>query len=222
MREAARSRCSGAVAKSGVGDEGRAATAYLPWQLFRIALLLALCVLLAGRAVQAQQTADVPYVSTPWNVVAAMLDIARVNTNDYLIDLGSGDGRIVIEAAKTLGVRGMGVELDGNLVFVSREEAKRQGVTGKVSFAQGNLFNFDISNATVLTIYLLPQINLQLRPRLLTQLRPGTRVVAHDFDMGEWKPDQHREIAVPNKSYGGGQRALCAARCVPNNLSRRT
>jgi hypothetical protein len=170
--------------------------------LFRIALLLVLCVLLTGRAAQAQQTADVPYVSTPWNVVAAMLDIARVNANDYLIDLGSGDGRIVIEAAKTLGVRGMGVELDGNLVFRSKQEATRQGVSGKVSFAQGNLFNFDIGNATVLTMYLLPQINLQLRTRLLTQLRPGTRVVSHDFDMGEWKPDQHRELAVPNKSYG--------------------
>jgi len=99
--------------------------AHLPSRLSRIALLSALCLLLIGRAAQAQQAADVPYVSTPWNVVAAMLDIARVNANDYLIDLGSGDGRIVIEAAKTLAVRGMGVELDGNLVFASREEAKR-------------------------------------------------------------------------------------------------
>jgi hypothetical protein len=186
-------RCAGSVSMN--------RSAVLAASLFRLTLL-ALCVLLGGRGAQAQQAADVPYVSTPWNVVAAMLDIARVNANDYLIDLGSGDGRIVIEAAKTLAVRGMGVELDGNLVFASREEAKRQGVTAKATFTQGNLFNFDISKATVLTMYLLPQINLQLRPRLLTQLRPGTRIVSHDFDMGEWNPDQHREIAVPNKSYG--------------------
>ena len=186
-------RCAGSVSMNLSG--------VLAASLSRITLL-ALCALLEGRAAEAQQAADVPYVSTPWNVVAAMLDIARVNANDYLIDLGSGDGRIVIEAAKTLGVRGTGVELDGNLVFGSREEAKRQGVTAKASFTQGNLFNFDISKATVLTMYLLPQINLQLRPRLLAQLRPGTRVVSHDFDMGEWKPDQRREIAVPNKSYG--------------------
>jgi hypothetical protein len=186
----------------GASSETALSPGFVIFNHCRVGLLLALCVLLTGRAAQAQQTADVPYVATPWNVVAAMLDIARVNANDYLIDLGSGDGRIVIEAAKTLGVRGMGVELDGNLVFLSKQEASRNGVSGKASFVQGNLFNLDISGATVLTMYLLPQINLQLRPRLLTQLRPGTRVVAHDFDMGEWKPDQEREIAVPNKSYG--------------------
>jgi SAM-dependent methyltransferase len=165
----------------------------------RVVWLLAL--LLPLRAAQAQQTADVPYVPTPWNVVAAMLEIAQVNASDNLIDLGSGDGRIVIEAAKKLGARGMGIELNASLVSDAQLEAKRQGVAGKVSFAHGNLFNFDFSGATVLTMYLFPRINLQLRPRILG-LKPGTRVVSHDFDMGEWKPDQRREIAVPGKSYG--------------------
>ena len=164
--------------------------------------LLLLCALLPVRAAQAQQTADVPYVQTPSAVVAAMLDLAAVGAGDNLIDLGSGDGRIVIEAARKLGTRGMGIELDANLVSIAKAEARRQGVDGKASFAQGNLFNFDISGASVLSMYLLPQINLQLRPRILGQLKPGARVVSHDFDMGEWQPDQRREIAVPNKSYG--------------------
>ena len=167
----------------------------------RIVRLL-LCLLLSSTAAHAQQAADVPYVSTPWNVVAAMLDMARVGASDNLIDLGSGDGRIVIEAAKKLGARGMGIELNASLVSDAKQEARRQGVEGKVLFVQGNLFNFDVGAATVLSMYLLPQINLQLRPRIFSQLKPGTRVVSHDFDMGDWKPDQRRELAVPNKSYG--------------------
>lgn len=150
----------------------------------------------------AQQPPDVPYVPTPWNVVEAMLEIGRVNGSDFLIDLGSGDGRIVIEAAKKNGTRGMGIELDPNLVSIATAEAKRQGVTRKVAFVQGNVFYTDFSKASVLTMYLLPQINLQLRSRVFGELRPGTRVVSHDFDMGNWKPDLKREIAVPNKSYG--------------------
>jgi hypothetical protein len=165
-------------------------------------LLLALCVLLPLRVARAQQTADVPYVSTPSNVVDAMLGMALVNSNDYLIDLGSGDGRIVIEASKRNGTRGMGVEIDGNLVFTAKEAAQHQGVAGQVTFVQDNLFNVDIGKATVLTMYLLPNINLQLRPRILSQMRPGARVVSHDFDMGAWKPDLKREVSAPNKSYG--------------------
>jgi ubiquinone/menaquinone biosynthesis C-methylase UbiE len=168
----------------------------------RIGLLLALCALPSWRVAHAQQAGDVPYVQTPSNVIDAMLDMALVNANDYLIDLGSGDGRIVIEAAKKNGAHGMGVELDENLVFTARQEARRQGVGGKATFVAGNLFNADISRATVLTMYLLGQINIQLRPRLLSELKPGTRVVSHDFDMGNWKPDLQREMPVPNKSYG--------------------
>ena len=165
-------------------------------------LLLLLCALLPSSVARAQQMADVPFVTTPSNVVATMLEMALVTADDYLIDLGSGDGRIVIEAAKRTGARGMGVEIDDNLVFTAKEAAKRQGIAGKVTFVQDNLFNVDVSKATVLTMYLLPHLNLQLRPRILGRMRPGTRVVSHDFDMGDWKPDAQREIAVPNKSYG--------------------
>ena len=164
--------------------------------------MLLLCALLPSSVARAQQMADVPYVSTPSNVVATMLEMALVTADDYLIDLGSGDGRIVIEAAKRTGARGMGVEIDDNLVFTAKEAAKRQGIAGKVTFVQDNLFNVDVSKATVLTMYLLPHLNLQLRPRILGRMRPGTRIVSHDFDMGDWKPDAQREIAVPNKSYG--------------------
>jgi hypothetical protein len=164
--------------------------------------LAAICGALCAGGVRAQQAPDAPYVPTSWNVVDAMLDIATIKADDYLIDLGSGDGRIVIQAAKKYGVRSMGVEIDGSLVYQANEEAKRQGVAGKVSFVTGNLFVMDFSRATVLTMYLLPQLNLQLRPRILGELKPGTRIVSHDFDMGDWKPDQRREVAVPNKSYG--------------------
>ncbi len=161
-----------------------------------------LLVALGGAPAVAQQTPDVPYVQTPSNVVDAMLEMAVLNRDDYLVDLGSGDGRIVIQAAGKYGVRSMGIEIDANLVRTSIEAATRQGLAGKVSFVTGNLFVMDLSRATVLTMYLLPQLNLQLRPRILSELKPGTRVVSHDFDMGDWKPDQRREVAVPNKSYG--------------------
>ena len=165
--------------------------------------VFALCALLPWCAVQAQfQSTGAPYVPTLQNVVDAMLDMALINNNDYLIDLGSGDGRIVIEAASKHGARGMGVELDVNLLFVANELAKKRGVSGRVSFVQDNLFNVDISRASVLTLYLSRTMNLQLRPRIFAQLRPGVRVVAHDFDMGNWKPDLHRQVAVPEKPYG--------------------
>ena len=163
---------------------------------------LLLCALLPSSVALAQQAADVPYVSTPANVVAAMLEMARVTADDYLLDLGSGDGRIVIEAAKKNGARGRGVELDASLVAIANEAARREGLAGRVTFVQGNLFYAEIGQPTVVTMYLLPQINVQLRPRILRGLKPGTRVVSHDFDMGRWKPDQHRELSVPNKPYG--------------------
>ena len=160
----------------------------------RCLLLLALCMLLPARITLAQQAADVPYVPTPQNVVDTMLEMALVNTNDYLIDLGSGDGRIVIAAAKKHGAHGMGVELDMNLVLIADEEAKRQGVAGPVTFLQGNLFNVDLSKATVLTLYLFPRINLRLRPGILSQMKPGTRVAAHQFNMGDWEPDESADL----------------------------
>jgi hypothetical protein len=148
------------------------------------------------------QALDVPYVPTPQVVVDEMLRIAQVGAKDYLIDLGSGDGRIVIAAAKARGARGLGVDLDGSLVHTAQREAERQGVGGRVEFRQRNLFVTDIGAATVLTMYLFPGVIMQLRPRLLTELKPGTRVVSHDFDMGDWPPDERRTVPVPDKAHG--------------------
>ncbi len=164
------------------------------------ALLVAM--LLPVVAVAQPNTPDVPYVTTPWNVVETMLEMAQVTAGDNLIDLGSGDGRIVIEAVKKRGARGTGIELNPHLVKIALEEAKRQGVTEKAKFLEGNLFDFDLRGASVLTMYLFPQINIRLRPRLFEQLKPGTRVVSHDFHMDEWRPDMQREVPVPGKSYG--------------------
>lgn len=168
----------------------------------QISALLCLALILAGPRVAVAQGADVQYVPTPSNVVDAMLAIAKVGSNDYLIDLGSGDGRIVIAAAKKFGARGFGVDIDGALVNNAQREAERQGVSGNVTFHARNLFITDISKATVLTMYLLQRINLQLRPRLFAELRPGTRIVSHDFDMGNWQPDEKLTVPVPDKPYG--------------------
>lgn len=148
------------------------------------------------------QTLDVPYVATPPSVVEAMLELARVGPADYLIDLGSGDGRIVITAAKKYGARGMGVDLDAGLVYNARREAERQGVAEKVEFRAQNLFTAEIARASVVTSYLMPNVNAQLRPRLFAELKPGTRVVSHEFDFGSWKPDAQVTVAAPGKRYG--------------------
>ena len=148
------------------------------------------------------QSADVPYVPTPQNVVEAMLDLAKVGPQDYVIDLGSGDGRIIITAAKKYGARGFGVELDGALVADARREAERQGVKERAQFLAQNLFITELDRATVITSYLFPRINMQLRPRIFGEVKPGTRVVSHEFDFGNWKPDAHVTVPVPNKRYG--------------------
>lgn len=143
----------------------------------------------AAWPVRAQQQAlDVPYVPTPQVVVDEMLRLARVTVDDYLMDLGSGDGRILITAARKFGVRGHGVELDDELLAASRENAARAGVADRVQFRQEDLFTADLSVATVITMYLVPRVNQRLLPRLL-QLKPGTRLVSHDFDLGDWRPD---------------------------------
>jgi SAM-dependent methyltransferase len=136
---------------------------------------------------------DVHYVPTPTPVVDAMLEVAGVGPADVLYDLGSGDGRIPITAARRFGTRGVGIEIDPQLVAEAIANAKRAGVDDKVAFVEGDLFAQDLSAATVITLYLLPQLNLKLRPALL-KLRPGTRIVSHDFRMGDWKPD--RELRV--------------------------
>lgn len=145
---------------------------------------------------------DVPYVPTPWAVVDAMLKVAGVGPQDFVIDLGSGDGRLVIVAARKLGARGFGVDIDGRLVSEARREAERQGVAGRVEFREENLFITEIGRATVMTLYLFPRLLMQLRPRFLAELKPGTRIVSHDYDMENWKPDAHLTIAVPDKPHG--------------------
>lgn len=148
--------------------------------------------LLIGPA-QAQQPPrlDVPYVPTPEPVVAHMLKLAEVGPDDYLIDLGSGDGRIAISAVQDYGAKAaLGIDLDPERVREAEENAKREGVTDKVTFEQGDLFQKDISEADVLTMYLLSTVNMRLRPVILDTLKPGTRVVSHAFDLGDWEPDQ--------------------------------
>jgi hypothetical protein len=145
----------------------------------------------------------VPYVPTPQAVVDRMLEIAKVGAQDYLIDLGSGDGRIVITAAKKYGTRGFGVDIDPDRIAESNENARRAGVSDRVAFYQRNLFETSLEEATVITMYLLPRVNIELRPKLLA-LKPGTRIVSHDFSMDTWQPDQHVVLETPDKFGGAG------------------
>jgi 2-polyprenyl-3-methyl-5-hydroxy-6-metoxy-1,4-benzoquinol methylase len=171
-------------------------------RLPRLAALLGLCTLLAASAAAQPVTAkpaapartpDVIFVPTPPEVVDAMLQVAKVGASDVLYDLGSGDGRIPITAAKRYGTRGVGVDIDPERIKEANDNAKSAGVTDKVKFVQGDLFEQDLSQATVISLYLLPSLNMKLRPALL-KLKPGTRIVSHSFDMGDWKPEQTLNI----------------------------
>jgi 2-polyprenyl-3-methyl-5-hydroxy-6-metoxy-1,4-benzoquinol methylase len=136
---------------------------------------------------------DVPYVPTPPEVVERMLEMAHLRPGDVVIDLGSGDGRIAIAAARR-GARALGVDIDPERILEAQENARKAGMQDKVQFRRQDLFATKLSEATVITMYLLTKVNLDLRARLLAELKPGTRVVSHDFDMGEWTPDTHSEI----------------------------
>lgn len=136
---------------------------------------------------------DVPYVPTSQSVVNAMLDLANIQPGETHYDLGCGDGRIVITAAKR-GAVATGIDLDPQRIKEANENAEEAGLTGKVTFIQGDLFDFDFNDADVLTLYLLPSVNLKLRPKILKELKPGTRVVSHAFTMGDWEPEE--EIVV--------------------------
>ena len=144
---------------------------------------------------------DVVYVPTPQISVDTMLEMAKIGPNDFLIDLGSGDGRIVITAARKYGASGFGVDLDTYLLKLANQNAQKAGVTDKVHFVEENLFTTDLSKATVISTYLLPEMNLKLRPKLMA-LKPGTRIVTHDYHLGEWDPDEQRELTVPEKKVG--------------------
>jgi hypothetical protein len=145
---------------------------------------------------------EVPYVQTPQAVVEAMLELAGVRGTDFVIDLGSGDGRIPITAAVRYGARGLGVEYDTYLVEESNANAARAGVGDRVRFVKADLFETDLSAATVVTMYLLPEFNLRLRPKLLAELAPGARIVSHDWDMGDWPPEARRVVDAPGKTIG--------------------
>ena len=144
---------------------------------------------------------EVPFVTTPDNVTLAMLELAGVTAADRVIDLGSGDGRIVITAARRFGASGLGVEIVPELVTKSRENARKAGVAARAEFREQDLFRTDLAGYSVVTMYLLPEVNLQLRPRLL-QLAPGTRIVSHDWDMGDWQPDRSVVVDAPDKPIG--------------------
>ncbi len=156
--------------------------------------LLAVLLLLGGASTASAKPLDVPFVPTPQPLVDRMLEMAEVGPNDYLIDLGSGDGRIPITAAREHGTRGLGVDLNPKRVEEAEANARDAGVEGFVDFRVEDLFDTDISKATVLTMYLLPRVNLQLRPRILDELAPGTRVVSHAFDMDDWEPDARDRV----------------------------
>ena len=163
--------------------------------------ILAWTLALAAGSSQAQPAEEVPFITTPDNVTLEMLNAAGVKRGDHVIDLGSGDGRIVILAAKRFEATGLGVEMDPRLVEVSKTNARNAGVADKVEFREQDLFKTDLTRASVITMYLLPEVNLQLRPSLLA-LKPGTRIVSHDWDMGDWRPDRTTVVPVPNKAVG--------------------
>ena len=140
-------------------------------------------------AAEHQRTPDAPFVSTPHQVVDRMLMLAEVTEDDVVYDLGCGDGRIVIAAAKQYGARGVGIDIDPDLITEARASAKREGVDHLVTFLEQDLFESDVLDATVVMLYLLPALNLQLRPILTRQLGPGARIVSHNFDMEDWEPD---------------------------------
>jgi trans-aconitate methyltransferase len=160
-----------------------AQTATAPDGVFRVA-----------QAAAPARTPDVIFVPTPQQVVDEMLKIADVKKGDVLYDLGSGDGRIPVTAAKRFGVRAVGIDIDPERIREAGENAKRAGVSGLVTFRREDLFATDFREATVVTLYLLPELNLRLRPRLLAELKPGTRIVSHQFDMGDWKPEKELEL----------------------------
>jgi ubiquinone/menaquinone biosynthesis C-methylase UbiE len=148
------------------------------------------------RAQQSAPVEQVPYVPTPIEVVDRMLEFGAVNKGDIVYDVGSGDGRIVIQAAKKYGAKGVGIEMDGQLVELARGKATREGVDHLVEFRQGDALKADVSSATVVTLYMLPSFNEKLRPVLERQLKPGTRVVVHDYPIDGWKPVKWEEMPL--------------------------
>lgn len=164
---------------------------------------LALALVASGKTVAADLTGNVagPYVPTPSVIVDAMLKLADIRADDVVYDLGSGDGRLVITSARRFGARGVGVELQRRLVETARDNAKKAGVESRVRFVEGDLFETDIRDASVVMLYLLPQFVMRLVPRLRAELRPGTRIVSHDYPLVPWRPDRQVEMDVEEKEW---------------------
>src|SRR5215510_14951819 len=187
-----------------MGDSGEGATMKRPHVLrgFGYGLALVLAGLWVSACAQPQlKQPDVEYVPTPQNVVAEMLRLVAVKPTDVVYDLGCGDGHVVITAAKRYKAHGVGIDIDPKRIKESRANASRAGVIKQVKFLQQDLFETDIREASVVTLYLLPDLNRKLRPKLLSDLRPGTRVVSHDFDMGDWHPDQVIYVSGPTYEH---------------------
>lgn len=171
--------------------------------------------LILAQSQSPQRSPDVPFVPTKEEVVEKMLELGEVDGNDVVYDLGSGDGRLPITAAKKYGARGFGVDIDPNRVREARENAQKAGVQDKVKFVQGDLFETDIGDASVVTLYLLPSVNLKLRPKLLAELKPGTKVVSHNYDMGDWEPEQTVKVGshvvyvwtIPDRGQASGEKS---------------
>lgn len=177
---------------------------YIPRSIYKklkmSTYLLAFCTLLLTIPSQLfAQDLDVPYVPTPENVVEQMLDLVDAQPSDYVIDLGSGDGRIVIAAAKR-GATGHGIDLDPDRIAEARDNATENGVDDQIMFIEGDIFKTDFSKASIITMYLLPSVNEKLRPELLDKLEPGTQIVSHSFDMGDWEPDKQKAVDVNGPS----------------------
>lgn len=162
-----------------------------PAKLMRFAVLTFLCAEFLFASTYEMQ---VPYVPTPPDVVSAMLKLADAKPGDVVYDLGCGDGRIVIAAAKQYGLHGVGIDINPERIKEANENAAREGVANLVKFKVGDLYEADIKEASIVTLYLLPDVNMKLRPKLQRDLKPGTRIVSHSFDMGDWKPDKEETV----------------------------
>lgn len=173
-------------------------------QFFLSHLALAAWALMLAPSLDAQGLSKLPYVPTPQVVVDEMLKMAGVGAKDFVIDLGSGDGRMIITAAKSFKASGLGVDIDPQLVDLSNKQAKIEGVADRVRFIEQDMFKTDISKATVVTLYVLPDFMEKLRPKLLAELKPGTRIVSHDYYMSGWYPDRQHVLTVPEKVKANG------------------
>ncbi len=182
--------------------------------------ILAFWLVLPAAQAPAQELSKLPYVPTPHIVVDEMLKLANVTAKDFVVDLGSGDGRMIISAAKTFKANGLGVDIDPKLVELSNKEAIAQGVGDRAKFIEQDMFKADLSKATVVTLYVLPDFMEKLRPKLLKELKPGTRIVAHDYYMTGWYPDRQAMLTVPEKVKANGtDKAYLYLWIVPSMVS---